>query len=160
MAWYYWLPTGPWYNRRSGRSAMMWAEHVVAHYHLKVKTQESIRIVRIQVKGHLWSVVRLPPSVLALWARTPSFRYAGRAVCTRCSTARWSPRRWRLWTCRLPRASGRAATVTCGPSRRAVPRMKTRRPSPRTLHHPPPPPSATATAPTPVSTSDRTGGRE
>lgn len=39
----------------SGRSAMMWAEHVVVHYHLKVKTQESIqiRVVRIQVKGHL-----------------------------------------------------------------------------------------------------------
>lgn len=34
----------------SGRSAMMWAEHVVVHYHLKVKTQESIQIVRIQVK--------------------------------------------------------------------------------------------------------------
>lgn len=92
------------------------------------------------------------PSALSVWVCTRSFRYADRALGTQYRTVRGNHRQWRLWIYLRLRASGHAATATCGPSRRAVPRMKIRPLWTQTHHHPPL--QATATAPTPVSTSE------
>lgn len=94
------------------------------------------------------------PSALSVWACTRSFRYAARAMGTPYRTVRENRRQWKPWICLRLRASGHAATATCGPSRRAVPMMKIQHLWTQTHHHPPL--QSTATAPTPVSNCNRT----
>lgn len=95
------------------------------------------------------------PSALSVWVCTRSFRYAGKVSGILCRTARGNRRQWRRWICLRPRASGHAATATCGPFRRAAPRTTTRPPSTPSRRHPHL--KATATAPTPVSASEMDG---
>lgn len=97
------------------------------------------------------------PSALSVWVCTRTFRYTGTATGTQYRTVRGSRRQWRLWICLRLRASGRAATATCGPSRLAAPRMKIQPLQTQTHHHPPL--QATAIAPTQVSTSEEKVGQ-
>lgn len=107
---------------------------------------------------HLSCMLHSLPSALSVWVCTRSFRYAGRALGTRYHTARGNLRQWRLWICLRLHASGHAATATCGPFRRAAPRMKIRLLWTQSHHHPPL--QATASAPIPVSTSEVKVGAE
>lgn len=56
----------------------------------------------------------------------------------KASSARWSLRRWTLWTCRFPGVSVCGVTATYAPSIRAVRRTRTDRYCPRHHHGPPP----------------------